>query len=103
MEMRREQYTLRDSFRQTLLAQTTDDYCIPPVMDFDAGIEVLPLGLKHKGVLSGVVFRKWPELNPMNTPSELLQDISDLYWKKKNYKSTGTQCYFDFREVEHVY
>ena len=81
--MRREQYTLRDSYRQTIYIQGSDDYCIPPVMDFDAGVEVLPLGLKHKEVLSGVVFRKLADLNPMNTPKELLQDVSDLYWKKK--------------------
>jgi hypothetical protein len=83
--MRREQYTLRDTYRPTIYSAPTDDFCATPTYDFDAGIEVLPLGLKQKGVLSGAIFRPWPELNPMNTPDELLEDISNLYWKKKEF------------------
>ena len=103
VEMRREQYTLRDTYKQTIYSAPSDDFCAPPTYDFDAGIEVLPLGLKQKTILSGVVFRKWADLNPMNTPNELLEDISNLYWQKQAYKPGGMQHYFDFRELEHVY
>ena len=48
MEMRREQYTLRDSYRKTMFTQEEDSYAEIPVFDFDAGIEVLPLGLLHE-------------------------------------------------------
>ena len=64
VELRREQYTLRDSYRKIMLTQDDDAYVEPPIVDFDAGIEVLPLGLKYKGTLPGVVFRKWADLNP---------------------------------------
>ena len=64
VEMRREQYTLRDSYKKIMFTQDDDAYTEPPVIDFDAGIEVLPLGLKHKGRVAGVVFRNWSELNP---------------------------------------
>lgn len=82
VEMRREQYTLRDSYKKIMFTQNDDAYVEPPTIDFDAGIEVLPLGLYHQDMLPGVVFRKWADLNPQNTPEEFLQDISDLYWKK---------------------
>lgn len=103
VEMRREQYTLRDTYKQTIFSTSSDDFCATPTYDFDAGIEVLPLGLKQKNILSGVVFRKWADLNPMNTPNELLEDISKLYWQKQAYKPDSMQQYFDFRELEHVY
>jgi hypothetical protein len=82
VELRREQYTLRDSYKKIMFTQNDDAYVEPPIVDFDAGIEVLPLGLKYKGILPGVVFRKWADLIPQNTPEDLLQDVSDLYWKK---------------------
>lgn len=64
VEMRREQYTLRDSYRQIMFTQSPEVYVEPQIVDFDAGIEVLPLGLKHGGHVAGVVFRKWADLNP---------------------------------------
>lgn len=80
--MRREQYTLRDSYREVVFSPVSDFYQETPSFDFDAGIEVLPLGLKQKGMVPGLVFRKWEILNPQNTPEEYLQEISQLYWKK---------------------
>lgn len=103
VEMRREQYTLRDSFRQSLLPCQTEDYQEPVFVDFEAGVDVLPLGLMGEGILEKVVFRPWCLLNPQNTPEDLLEDISNLYWKKQNFKPGKMQCYFDFRELEHVY
>ena len=103
VELRREQYTLRDSYRKIMLTQNDDAYVEPPVIDFDAGIEVLPLGLKHKGILPGVVFRKWADLNPQSTPKEFLSDISNLYWEKQRFAPSASQQWFDFRELEHVY
>lgn len=80
VELRREQYTLRDAYRQTIYSAGSTEYYESPKVDFDAGIEVLPLGIKHKGELQCVIFRPWPQLNPMNTSQEYLKDISDLYW-----------------------
>ena len=85
VEMRREQYTLRDSYREVVFSPSQDFYQETPAFDFDAGIEVLPLGLKQKGIVPGLLFRKWEKLNPWNTPEEHLQEISQLYWKKKQF------------------
>lgn len=103
VEMRREQYTLRDSYKKIMFTQDDDAYTEPPIVDFDAGVEVLPLGLYHQGMFPGVVFRKWVDLNPQNTPEEFLQQISDLYWKKQQFAPSASQQWFDFRELEHVY
>ena len=103
VELRREQYTLRDSYRQTIFSQGSDDYVEPVSVSFDSGIEVLPLGLKRKDPMSALIFKQWSALNPFNTPQSCMKDISDLYWKKQNYKPGTMQQYFDFRELEHVY
>ena len=103
VELRREQYTIRDSFHKTLPPLLPEFYTEENVVDFDAGIEVLPLGLWHDGVISGAIFRTWRELNPQTVPEELLPDISKLYWRKKQFAPGTSQRWFDFRELEHVY
>ena len=103
VEMRREQYTLRDSYREVVFSPSQDFYQETPAFDFDAGIEVLPLGLKQKGIVPGLLFRKWENLNPWNTPEEHLQEISQLYWKKKQFAPGSQEQWFDFRDLEHVY
>lgn len=103
VEMRREQYTLRDSYREVVFTPKSDYYQETPPLDFDAGIEVLPLGLKQKGVLPGVLFQNWENLIPKNVPENLLPEISALYWKKKQFAPGTQQQWFDFRELEHVY
>jgi hypothetical protein len=67
VELRREQYTLRDSFKQIIPGQETPTPYVPPedpVLDVD--IEVLPLGVKQKNATSGCVFRKWEDIIPGN-------------------------------------
>ena len=109
VELRREQYTLRDSYQQTMLAQASDEYTTPEVVDFDVGVEVLPLGLHYQDPLSVHVFRAWRELDPDHISNHDLSLISDLYWKKEKAEQSilssknGTQNWFDFRELEHVY
>ena len=109
VELRREQYTLRDSFHKTLFSQPTEQYVEDNVFDFDAGIEVLPLGLKHNSLLCAQVFRTWRELVPGTISQQDEKLVSDLYWQKQTFNkklqsapSTSLR-YFDFRELEHVY
>lgn len=103
VEMRREQYTLRDSYKKIMFTQNDDAYQEATIIDFDAGVEVLPLGIKYRGILPGVIFRKWDDLNPKSVPVDLLPNISRLYWEKKNFAPSTRQQWFDFRELEHVY
>lgn len=104
VELRREQYTLRDTYQQTMLSNET----FVPTMPYSAAvidgeIEVLPLGTKNETELAGYLFRSWENLIPQNYNEEQLKMVSDYYWTKKNYQPTGQQQFIDFRELEHVY
>ena len=104
VELRREQYTLRDSFAPTMLSEPT----ISPPMpcgdpEFDCEIAVLPLGTKNDAIVRGWIFRKWEDLIPSNYSEEMLTEISKYYWEKKAYKPGTNQQYIDFRNLEHVY
>ena len=104
VELRREQYTLRDSYQQTILSQETPAPYFPyeePVLDVD--IEILPLGVKQPLGAAGCIFRKWENVIPANFTEEMLEEVSKLYWRKKNYKPSPQQQFIDFRELEHVY
>ena len=102
VELRREQYTLRDSYRTTILSQS-DEFILPNHYEFDADIPVLPLGIKHDEPLSALIFRAWRDLDPATIHERDLASISDLYWKKKQFAPGTCQSWFDFRELEHVY
>jgi hypothetical protein len=74
VELRREQYTLRDSYQQTILGQEVATPCFvndSPTLDVD--IEILPLGVKNNKVLGGYIFRKWEEIIPGNFNEETLE------------------------------
>jgi hypothetical protein len=72
VELRREQYTLRDSYSQVILGQkdTPLQPVDPPEMDCD--IAVLPLGLKSNNAPAAWVFREWKNLIPCNYNEEQL-------------------------------
>jgi hypothetical protein len=50
----------------------------PP--EFDAEIEVLPLGTYNTSELAAVLFRPWTELTPGTTTETQKKMISDLLW-----------------------
>jgi hypothetical protein len=64
VELRREQYTLRDSYKKIMFTQPTEDYSEPAEVDFDVNVDVFPLGLHYGEGVSVEVFRTWRELNP---------------------------------------
>jgi hypothetical protein len=64
VELRREQYTLRDSYRKVMFSQNTEEYTEPETIDFDINVDVLPLGLHYGEGISLEVFRTWRELAP---------------------------------------
>lgn len=102
VELRREQYVIRDSFKQTLLVE--QDIVVPAAPpEINAEIEVLPLGVVGTTYCAAKLFRDWNSLIPANYTEEDLKEISDFYWKKQNYKPAANQFYIDFRELEHVY
>ena len=77
VELRREQYTLRDQFSPIILTEQTvmvSPTCGNP--EIDCEITVLPLGVKNKSFIRGLVFRTWDDLIPANYNEEDLAKIS---------------------------
>lgn len=103
VELRREQYTLRDSFAPVIVCEAQSIPLTPladPEMDCD--IPVLPLGLKGNTTIHRYIFRKWEDIIPANYNEEELLKVSDYYWSKQ--KTIGANdVYIDFRDLEHVY
>ena len=104
VDLRREQYTLRDSYKPLIVAagiKHIDPVDRTPIIGSD--IEVLPLGLCKPNPIGNLVFVCPEELLPGYYTDEELEQISDYYWSKQNWKPKEHQDYIDFRELEHVY
>lgn len=98
IEMRREQFTLRDSFIPTTFHRTQlyTQYETPPIEWQSGNFEILPLGV-------------YTEDNPIFTcfvskDSYLKGKDADLLKVRKNYTlPQQTKEYIDFRNIEHLY
>lgn len=99
VELRREQFTLRDSFITVIQRNTLPVVdCAPTTSDFDSDIPVLPLGVAHP-----LIFRPLSQLNPFAYQEKELAEVSRYLWHYKERPIRPEQCTFDFREKEHVY
>ena len=101
VELRREQFTLRDSYIEKHLRHTPPEPDLDPVhLDFDAEIPVYPIGLVGTP-FSKLIFKPAAELNPFTYTEEELDILIHLYWDKTS--SPRPVLFFDFGELEHVY
>ena len=101
VELRREQFTLRDSYIERHLRHTPPEPDLDPVnLDFDAEIPVFPLGLVGTP-FSDLVFKPETELNPYTYTEDEIDTLIRHYWSKK--QQSRPQLFFDFGELEHVY
>lgn len=101
VELRREQFTLRDQYVEKHLRHSPPEPEGEPThLDFDAEIPVLPLGLVG-APFSDLVFKPAAQLNPHSYTEKELDKLVHFYWEKKEQPHTA--LYFDFGELEHVY
>ena len=101
VELRREQFTLRDTYTEKHVRHTPPEPEIEPVdPDFDAEIPVYPLGLAA-GPIGGLVFREEENLNPSTYTEADLAKVLKFYWDKKS--ESRPVVFFDFTELEHIY
>lgn len=101
VELRREQFTLRDTYIEKHMRHTPIEPEIDPVdPDFDAEIPVFPLGLKT-GPIGALLFKTEQDLNPSTYNDSDLQKISQFYWPKKS--KSRPVIFFDFGNLEHIY
>ena len=106
VELRKEQFSLRDSYKFTIRREPIYNYAPEPitkVLDFD--IKVFPLGFFYSDQkVSNLIFKPIDQLIPENFSTEELNLISKFYWdKRKEEKEKKSEEFFDFREIEHVY
>ena len=101
VELRREQFTLRDSYIEKHLRHTPPEPDLDPVhLDFDAEIPVYPIGLVGTP-FSNLIFKPAADLNPFTYTEKELDTLIHLYWDKSS--SPRPVLFFDFGELEHVY
>lgn len=102
VEMRREQFTLRDSFVVTILPHTQrTPVSAENVPQIGTDIKILPLGVP--GDTQANLFQDIGELAPKCFDEKELEEISAFVWKKKEFTPTGNERWIDFREEEHLY
>lgn len=101
VELRREQFTLRDTYIERHVRHTPIEPEIDPIdPDFDAEIPVFPLGLKA-GPVGALLFKGEKELNPSTYNESDLQKVLQFYWSKKS--ELRPAIFFDFENLEHIY
>lgn len=101
VELRREQFTLRDTYIERHVRHTPVEPEIDPVdPDFDAEIPVFPLGLKV-GPVGALLFKPEEQLNPSTYNESDLQKALQFYWSKKS--ESRPVIFFDFTNLEHIY
>ena len=101
VELRREQFTLRDTYIERHVRHTPIEPEIDPVdPDFDAEIPVFPLGLKA-GPIGALLFKDETNLNPSTYSESDLQKVLQFYWDKKS--DARPAIFFDFANLEHIY
>lgn len=98
VELRRQQYTLKDSYKPVLFFENGHDTQIAPdPIRFGADIPVLPLGLRSGDRKSLVIFQDLNKLN-VELDEEDLKLISNQIWSQNTSAAA-----FDFQNLEHVY
>lgn len=99
VELRRQQYTLRDCYLPPTIGFAAP--APPPPeetpIQFEDNVPVFPLG-----VVGEIWFKDFQELIPKSFSEADLKKISTQYWRKKEEEKTSS-LYFDFRELEPVY
>lgn len=108
VELRREQFAIKDTYSFLIERKTNEFYSEPQTSFLDTDISVLPYGLIGSTPLSKKLFgpteptepaksHRFP--NPSDFTPEELSAISKLIWEPKKI----TLKFFDFRELEHLY
>lgn len=101
VELRREQFTMRDQFTPKITRHAPIEPYVPPAqIDFDVEIPVFPLGTLG-APLADLAFKPIDVLNPSSYSEEELDKLIHFYWEK--HDCARPQICFDFCELEHVY
>lgn len=108
IDLRRQQYTLRDCYAPSRPNIDTMGPTTPPVpISFGDEVVVLPLGLgpytTHTPPEATLVFKDFEDLQAQQFAETDLRAISKFYWGKQRWQPGAQQMWFDFREPSHIY
>lgn len=102
VELRRQQYTYQDSYKQTIFSKPSNNsiyYKPEEPVEFGDDIPVLPLGLKYNAPVFKKLFNTERFPAPEDFDEKELKEISSLLWCPAH----STQDGFDFSNKEHLY
>lgn len=100
VELRREQFTLRDSYKTSIQRHSVDHYSPESTTFFDSDINVYPLGIINSSSYSSKIFNVSKMPAPADFSQDELKQISELIW---NHSKSPRSRHFDFRNLEHLY
>ena len=106
VELRKEQFSLRDSYSFTIRKDPIYNFVQTPITKIlDTDILVFPFGFKYDDQkISELIFKPLEELVPATFSEKDLRSISNFYWtKQEEEKNKKEREFFDFRELEHLY
>lgn len=89
VELRRQQFTMRDSYCAPLQSRTTQAVeSAPSTLDIEVEVQVFPLGtFGARGILKEL-FRPFKTLVPKLTSTQAIKYGTHLYWEKRDLKRT---------------
>lgn len=104
VELRREQYTLKDSYSETIQHRSAGGYQEEDIIVFEADIPVYPLGVYGSQPLQQIIFQPFERLIPENFSEKQLEEISHFIWDKTTElkKNAGSRV-LHFTDLETVY
>ena len=97
VELRRQQYSLKDGYTEPLLLRATFNEPTSAQVVWGEDIEVLPLGLPFTSSISPKIWRTDRFPVPSDFNEDELRELSSILWSSRPKRQV-----FDFQNVEHL-
>lgn len=108
VELRREQFSLRDSYQTTITTRAIEQvpYTEEPLA-LECDIPIFPLGCAidppFEIAIASLIFKPFHQLHPSNFTQSQLKQISNFIWYKQSQRAEQHPFCFDFTNLEHIY
>ena len=104
VELRREQYTLKDEYKPILISNPTFSYKEEEAGTFGEEIFVLPVGIPQNGIaIYDKIFNEERFPIPDDFSEEDLIVLSRILWRSAPSKNSSKPNFFDFENPDHLY
>ena len=102
VELRTQQYTYQDSYKQTIFSKPSNNsiyYKPEEPIEFGDDIPVLPLSIRYNSPLYKKIFNLERFPAPEDFTEEELKEVSSILWNPPQSRQEG----FDFSNADHLY